>query len=66
MHKTANYEVKWMNYWPWIVGMHSGNHMLYTFLSSNLSFPSLNLVTSLITPTNDGPVLMDYIFGQPE
>ena len=39
--------------------MHPDNHMLHTFLSFNLSFPSLSPVTTLITPTNDDPVLMD-------
>ena len=63
MYKTANYEVYWMNYWPPIVGMHSDNHVLYTFLSYNLSFPLLSLVTSPIMPANNGPVLMDFTFG---
>ena len=55
-----------MNYWPPIVGTHPGDHVLHTFLSYNLSFPSLSPVTSLIMPTNDGPVLMDFTFGRPE
>ena len=52
-----------MNYWPPIVGMHPDDHMLHTFLSYNLSFPSLNPITSLITPTNNGTVLMNFTFG---
>ena len=63
MHKTANYKVLWINYWLPIVGMHPGDHIVHTFLSYSLSFPSLSPVTSLITPTNDGPVLMDFMFG---
>ena len=63
MHKTANCEVNWMNYCPSIVGMHPDDHVLHTFLSYNLSFPSLSPVTSLIVPINDGPVLMDFTFG---
>ena len=51
-----------MNYWAPIVGTHLGDHMLHTFLSYNLSFPSLSPVTTLITPTNVGPVLMDFTF----
>ena len=56
-----------MNYWPYasIVETHPGNHVLQTFLSYNLSFHSLSPVTSLITPTNDGPVLMDSAFAGP-
>ena len=46
--------------WPSIVETNLDNHMLHTFLSCNLSFPSLSPVISLITPTNDGPVLMDF------
>ena len=53
-----------MNYWPPIVGMHPDNHVLHTFLSFNLSFPSLNPVTSLITSTNNGKVFMNYTFGR--
>ena len=49
-----------MNYWPSIVEMHLDDHVLHTFLSYNLSFPSLSPVTSLITPSNDDPVLMDF------
>ena len=49
--------MKYSGYWLLIVEMNLDNHMLYTFLSCNLSFPSLSPVTSLITPTNDGPVL---------
>ena len=51
-----------MNYWPPTVGTHLGDHVLHTFLSYNLSFLSLSPVTSLIMPTNDGPVLMDFTF----
>ena len=47
-------------------GMYPDNHMIHTFLSCNLSFPSLSPVTSLIIPTNNGPVLMDFTFGWPE
>ena len=47
-----------MNHWPSIVETHPDNHMLHTFLSCNLSFSSLSPVTSLIMPTNDGPVLL--------
>ena len=64
MHKTANYE--YSGYWLSIVETNLDNHVLHTFLSCNLSFPSLSPVTSLITPTNDGPVLMDITFGHPE
>ena len=39
--------------------MHPDNHVLYTFLSYNLSFPSLSPVTSLVMLTNDGPDLID-------
>ena len=59
MHKTANYEVLWL-YWLSIVETNLDNHVLHTFLSCNLFFPSLSPVTSLITPTNDGPVLTDF------
>ena len=41
-----------------IVEMHPNNLVLHTFLSYNLSLPSLSPVTSLIIPTNDGPVLL--------
>ena len=58
--------MKYSGYWPLIVEMNPDNHVLHTFLSCNLSFPSLSPVTSLITPTNDGPVLMDFTFGWPE
>ena len=45
--------------------MHPDNHVLHTFLSYNLSFPeSSKAVTSLIMPTNDGPVLIDFAFGR--
>ena len=44
-----------MNYWPSIV---EDNHVLHTFLSCNLSFPSLNPVTNLIMLTKDGSVLL--------
>ena len=37
--------------------------MFHTFLSYNLSFPSLNSATNLIMPTNDSFVLMDFAFG---
>ena len=47
-------------FWLSIVETNLDNHVLYTFPNSNLSFPSLNPVTSLITPTNDGPVLTDF------
>ena len=56
MHKSANYEVYWL------LAVDCGNednHVLHTFLSCNLSFPSLSPVTSLITPKNDGPALTD-------
>ena len=56
--------MKYGGYWPSIVGTNPDNHMLQTFLSCNLSFPSPSPVTSLITPTNDGPVLMDFTFGR--
>ena len=46
----------WTTAWTLIVGC---IHVLQTFLSHNLSFPSLSPVTSLITPTNDGPASMD-------
>ena len=49
-----------------LVEVHPDNHVLHTFLSCNLSFPSLSPVTSLITPTNDGPVLMNFTFGRQE
>ena len=58
--------MKYSDYWPSIVDMYQDNHVLHKFLSCNLSFPSLSPVTSLIMPTNDGPVLMDFIFGRPE
>ena len=45
-----------------LLEIHPDNHMLHTFLSYNLSFPSPSAVTSLITPTNDDPVLMDFAF----
>ena len=64
MHKQPT--MKYSGYWPSIVEPNPDNHMLHTFLSCNLSFPSLSPVTSLITPTNDGLVLMDFTFGQPE
>ena len=41
-----------------IVRIHPGDHILHTFLSYSLSFPSLSLVTILIMLTNDGPVLI--------
>ena len=52
-----------MNYWLSIVETHPANHVLHTFLSYNFSLPSLSPVTSLIPPTNDNPVLMDFTFG---
>ena len=52
--------MKYSGYWPSIVEANPDNHMLHTFLSCNLSFPSLSPITSLITPTNDGPVLTDF------
>ena len=39
------------------------DHVFHSFLSYDLSFPSLMPVTSLITPTNDGPVLRGYTCG---
>ena len=66
MHKIANY-MKYSGYWLSIVESNLDNHVLHTFLSCNLSFPSLSPVTSLITPTNDGPVLTDFtLAGRPE
>ena len=50
-----------MNYWALIVETHPDYHVLHTFLSHNLSFPSLSSVTSLIMPTNHDPVLMDSV-----
>ena len=64
MHKQPT--MKYSGYWPSIVEMNPDNHVHHTFLRCNLSFHSLSPVTSLITPTNDGPVLMDITFGQPE
>ena len=58
MHKIAN--MKYSGYWLSIVKTNLDNHVLHTFLSCNLSFPSLSPAISLITPTNDGPVLMDF------
>ena len=58
MHKQPT--MKYSGYWPSIVETNPDNHVLHTFLSCNLSFPSLSPVTSLITPANDGPVLMDF------
>ena len=58
--------MKYSGYCQSIVKMNPDNHMFYTFVSCNLSFHSLSPVTSLITPTNDGPVLMDITFGQAE
>ena len=52
--------MKYSGYWLSIVEANLDNHMLHTFLSCNLSFPSLSPVTILITPTNDGPVMMDF------
>lgn len=43
-------------------GMHPDDHVLYTLLSYNLSFPSLMSVTSLIMPTNNGVALRDFTF----
>ena len=37
--------------------------MLHTFLSCNFSYPSLSPVTSLITLTNNGPILMDLLLA---
>ena len=54
MHKQPT--MKYSGYWPSIAEMNPDNHVFHTFLSCNLS----------ITPTNDGPVLMDFTFGQPE
>ena len=64
MHKQPT--MKYSGYWPSIVETNPDNHVLHTFLSCNLSFPSLSPVTSLITPTNDGPILMDFTFGRLE
>ena len=52
--------MKYSGYWLCIVETNIDNHVLHTFLSCNLSFPSPSPVTSLITPTNDGPVLTDF------
>ena len=62
MHKTANY-MKYSGYWLSIVETNLDNHVLHTFLSCNLSFPSLSPVTSLITPTNDGPGSLDGFYS---
>ena len=58
MHKQPT--IKYSGYWPLIVETNPDNHVLHTFLSCNLSFPSLS------PDTNDGPVLMDFTFGRPE
>ena len=58
--------MKYSGYWLSIVETNLDNHVLHTFLSCYLSFPSLSSVTSFITPTNDGPVLMDFTLGRPE
>ena len=50
-------------YWLSIVETNQDNHVFHIFLSYNLSFPSLSPVTSLIMPTNDGPVLTDFILA---
>ena len=65
MHKTANHEVAIVDelLGILIVEMHPDNHLLHTFPSYNISFPPLSPVTNLITPTNDGSVLMDFTFG---
>ena len=61
MHKTTNYSyMKYSGYWLSIVETNLDNHMLHTFVRCNLSIPSLSPVTSLITPTNDSPVLIDF------
>ena len=52
--------MKYSGYWLLTVETNLDNHVLHTFLSCNLSFPSLSPVTSLITPTNDGSVLTDF------
>ena len=52
--------MKYSGYWLSIVETNLDNHVLHTFLSCNLSFPSLSLVTSLITPTSDYRVLTDF------
>ena len=52
-----------MNFWPSVVEIHPDNHVLHTFLSYNLSFPLLSPITSLIMPTNDGPILMDLLLA---
>ena len=64
MHKQPT--MKYSGYWPSIVETNLDHHMPHTFLSCNLSFPSLSPVTSLIMPTNDDPVLMDFTFGRSE
>ena len=64
MHKQPT--MKYSGYWLSIVETNPDNHVLHTFLNCNLSFPSLSPVISLITPTNDGSVLMDFTFGRPE
>ena len=45
------------------MGTHPDDHVLHIFLSYNFPFLQLNPVTSLIMPTNDGPVLMDFTVG---
>ena len=52
--------MKYSGYWLLIVETNQDNHVLHTFLSFNLSFPSLSPVTSLITATNDSPILTDF------
>ena len=52
--------MKYSGYWLLTVKANLDNHVLHTFLSCNLSFPSLSPVTSLITTTNDGSVLTDF------
>ena len=43
------------------MGTHQDYHMSHPFLSYNLSFPSLTPVTSLVMPTNNGPILRNFI-----
>ena len=61
----ANIPMIWMKYWPSILETGADYHVLHTFLSYNLSFHSQSVVTSLVTPTNDGSVLI-YSFCRAE
>ena len=51
--------MEYSGYWLSIVETNLDNHVLHTFLSCNLSFPSLSPITNPITPTNNGPVFTD-------